>query len=96
MDQQLVIFEEVRRGKLSVRQTEELVRRMTAGQPARKPAARQAWDDARGLESDLRNALGTKVSLQRSRKGGRLVIEFYSDEEFEALYARIVGGESQS
>ncbi len=95
MDQQLVIFEEVRRSRLSVRQTEELVRRMTVGQPAHKPTERPVYDDARELESQLRNALGTKVSLQRSRKGGRLVIEFYSDEEFEALYARIVGSEGE-
>ena len=33
----------------------------------------------------------TKVSLQRSRKGGRIVIEYYSDEEFETIYGRIVG-----
>lgn len=95
MDQQLVLFEEVRRAKLSVRQTEELVRRMTAGQPAQKPTEPAPYKDARELESRLRNALGTKVSLQRSRKGGRMVIEFYSDEEFESLYARIVGNEGE-
>jgi ParB family transcriptional regulator, chromosome partitioning protein len=91
LDQQLVLFDEVRRNKLSVRQTEELVRRMIAGAPAQKPAKKQAWDGARDFESRLRNALGTKVSLQRSRKGGKIVIEFYSDEEFEAIYGRIVG-----
>ena len=91
LDQQLVLFDEVRRNKLSVRQTEELVRRMIAGAPAKKPAKKQAWDGARDFESRLRNALGTKVSLQRSRKGGKIVIEFYSDEEFESIYGRIVG-----
>jgi len=96
MDQQLVLFEEVRRGKLSVRQTEELVRRMTAAPQPHKPLEPQVRSDMRDLESQLRNALGTKVSLQRSRKGGRLVIEFYSDEEFDALYARIVGEEQSS
>jgi ParB family chromosome partitioning protein len=95
MDQQLVLFEEVRRAKLSVRQTEELVRRMTAGQPTQKLTEPAPYKDARELESRLRNALGTKVSLQRSRKGGRMVIEFYSDEEFEALYARIVGNDGE-
>jgi hypothetical protein len=29
----------------------------------------------------------------RSRKGGRIIIEFYSDEEFEAIYDKLVGGE---
>ena len=45
-----------------------------------------------GLEEDLRRALGTKVSVARSRKGGRIVIEYYSDEEFSRLFDRLTGG----
>ena len=37
-------------------------------------------------------ALGTKVSLARSRRGGRIVIEYYSDEELGRLYDRLIGG----
>jgi ParB family chromosome partitioning protein len=44
------------------------------------------------LEEDLRRALGTKVVLARSRKGGRIVIEYYSDEEFSRLFERLTGG----
>jgi ParB family chromosome partitioning protein len=44
------------------------------------------------LEAELRGALGTKVILNRSRKGGRIVIEYYSDEEFSRLYDRLTGG----
>ena len=42
---------------------------------------------ARGaaLERRLREALGTKVELYRSRKGGRVVVHFYSEEELQAL-----------
>lgn len=44
----------------------------------------------RALENDFRNALGTKVQVFRSRKGGKIVIHFYSEEELEAIYAHIV------
>ncbi len=44
------------------------------------------------VEEDLRQRLGTKVTLSRSRKGGRIVIEYYSDEELERLYDRLIGG----
>ena len=77
---------------ISVRQTEELARRL------REPAARlgnrgAAVDpDAERVEEDLRRALGTKVSLARTRRGGRIVIEFYSDEELGRLYDRLTGG----
>ncbi len=40
----------------------------------------------RRLEEAFRGALGTKVALTRGRKGGRLVISFYSDEELQSIY----------
>jgi ParB family chromosome partitioning protein len=87
---QLVIDNE-----LSVRQTEELVRRMSqqAAEPkAEEPASEEEVSpETRELESRFRNALGTKVNLYRSRRGGRLVIHFYSEEELGSIYDVIVG-----
>lgn len=81
---------------LSVRQTEELVRRLREPRQAPDPApaapARRPDPDLERVEEDLRRALGTKVSLARSRAGGRIVIEYYSDEELERLYERLTGG----
>jgi ParB family chromosome partitioning protein len=45
----------------------------------------------RELEDRFRNALGTRVQLSKSRRGGRLVIYFYSDEELDRIYQAIVG-----
>jgi ParB family chromosome partitioning protein len=80
--------------ELSVRQTEELVRRLREPRPeplerAEKP---RLDPDLERVEEDLRRSLGTKVSLARSRRGGRIVIEYYSDEELERLYERLTGG----
>jgi ParB family chromosome partitioning protein len=78
---------------LSVRQAEELVRRLRQPRPAETATPRPAKDaDLEQLEEDLRQRLGTKVSLSRSRKGGRIVIEYYSDEELGRLYERLIGG----
>jgi ParB family chromosome partitioning protein len=78
---------------LSVRQTEELVRRLREPKPApAAPAPPRLDPDLERLEEDLRQHLGTKVSLNRSRKGGRIVIEYYSDEELGRLYERLTGG----
>jgi ParB family transcriptional regulator, chromosome partitioning protein len=79
---------------LSVRQTEELVRRLREPKPTSPDVApATATDpDLKRVEEDLRRALGTKVSLARSRRGGRIVIEFYSDEELGRLYERLTGG----
>ncbi len=79
---------------LSVRQTEELVRRLRE-KPALAPKpATGASPDMERLEADLRQALGTKVQLARSRRGGRIVIEYYSDEELSRLFDRLTGGVS--
>ena len=77
---------------LSVRQTEELVRRL---REPREPVARAeptADPDVERVEEDLRRSLGTKVRLTRTRRGGRIVIDFYGDDELARLYQRLVGG----
>lgn len=76
--------------QLSVRQTEELVRRKRDEQPARE---RQSLShDLQDLEAQLRGVLATKVGIVRTRRGGRLVIDFYSDEELDRLYSIITRG----
>lgn len=77
---------------LSVRQTEELVRRLRDRPPeARRRQPRQADPELDRIEGELRIALGTKVTLARTRRGGRIVIEYYGDEDLGRLYERLVG-----
>ena len=76
----------------SVRQTEELVRRLREPRLVVPPTERAVDPDFEHVEDDLRRRLGTKVTLARSRKGGRIIIEFYSDEELGQLYDRLIGG----
>jgi ParB family chromosome partitioning protein len=77
---------------LSVRQTEELVRRLKAERRESKPK-QSLSPELQALEEDFRSRLGTKVQLIRNRKGrGRLVIHFYNQEDLEALYGVIVEG----
>jgi ParB family chromosome partitioning protein len=75
---------------LSVRQTEELVRRKRDTAPSRRGSA--ISDDLSDLEAQLRGLLATRVGIVRTRRGGRLVIDFYSDEELDRLHAIIARG----
>jgi len=79
---------------LSVRQTEELVRRLREPRIERAAVAAVADPDVERVEEDLRRSLGTKVRLTRTRRGGRIVIEYFGDEELTRLYQRLVGGPS--
>ncbi len=95
---ELALLKTVTAKNLSVRQTEELVRRTINPKGPAIPKGLQDSSgfaaasglDTRTIEDDLRRALGTKVELIRSNKGGKLVIEFYSDEELDAIYRRVV------
>jgi len=79
--------------ELSVRQTEELVRRLREPKPeASGQPGHRSDPDLERVEEELRRSLGTKVSLARSRRGGRIVIEYYSEEELGRLYERLTGG----
>jgi len=88
--QQALLGQIVARG-LSVRQTEELVRRArTAAGPTSRPRPEPTPDIER-LETGLREALATKVTLSSARKGGRITIEYYDEEDLERLYERLTG-----
>ena len=89
--EQLVGLERVIREHWSVRQTEEWVRVRVTEAGIRKPRRRPSNIDAdtRALEEEFRRALGTKVVLTKLRHGGRLTIEFYSNEELEELRRRL-------
>jgi ParB family chromosome partitioning protein len=93
VEQQARVATTVAAQQFSVRQTEELVRRLREPRPAAAAVAPARLDpDLEQVEEDLRRRLGTKVTLARSRKGGRIIIEFYSDEELAQLYDRLIGG----
>ena len=75
---------------LSVRETEHLVRRLTARPHAPKAARRGTDPDIRALEERLSDKLGARVHIQHGAAGkGKLVIEYGSAEELDGILARI-------
>lgn len=81
---------------LNVRQTEALVKQWhAAGKPEKDqgPSTTQSSPspEIRALENRFQEVLNTRVKLKPSKKGGRVVIYYYSDEEFNALYQQLTG-----
>ncbi|MGH2654135.1 MAG: ParB/RepB/Spo0J family partition protein [Actinomycetota bacterium] len=78
---------------LSVRQTEELVRAYAA-RPAARPAKEARPPDPKLLqyEEAMAEALGTRVHIQRSRRKGKIVVEFGSKADLGRIASRIVDG----
>jgi ParB family chromosome partitioning protein len=82
---------------VSVRELEELVRNTlehaTPGEPAARLAAVPAPEvnPLAEVEEILAEQLATRVSIQMSRKRGRIVIEFGSADDLERIVSEIVG-----
>jgi ParB family transcriptional regulator, chromosome partitioning protein len=89
-DLQRAVLQLVLDRHLSVRQTEELVRRKR--EPARTRDRKPLSDDLADLEAQLRGLLATRVGIVRTRRGGRLVIDFFNDEELDRIYSIITRG----
>lgn len=73
---------------LSVRQTEELVRQMQGEKKKPKKPPKRSPEES-DLEDQLRELMGTRVSLKRGPRGGSITIYFFSDEELNTLVDRI-------
>lgn len=86
---QIAAMETIIKHELNVRQTEELVRKLSGQRPARPPQP-EPLPEIRELEERLRLRLGTRVQLNHSDKGGSIVIHYYSDEELNSLLDQIL------
>ena len=87
------LAETVVRLRLTVRQTEALVRRAGEGR-TRQPRPRAADPNVRALQDDLSRALGLKVTLDPATRGdgGRLTIAYTQPEQLDALIHRLRSG----
>ena len=85
---QISVLRTILEKDLTVRQTEELVRRM-GGTRSAPVNPKTVEPEIESLEERLRASLGTRVILRHGKKGGSLTIHYYSDEELNALVALI-------
>ena len=76
---QLALYEQIVSQKLNVRAVEEKAKIITAKQSAQEA---KVFSD---LENKLREAMGSKIKIQPSKKGGKIIIDYYSDEELERI-----------
>jgi ParB family transcriptional regulator, chromosome partitioning protein len=82
---------------LSVRTTEDLVRRYVEGPPTQeKPSEKKGEDSPNDpsmgeVEEILSEQLATRVQIQMGKKRGRVIIEFGSADDLERIVSEIIG-----
>ncbi len=75
---------------LSVRETENLVRRLLTRSAGHAAPHGSVDPDIRALQQQLSEKLGARVRIQHSRRGkGRLVIEYGNLEELDSILAKL-------
>jgi ParB family chromosome partitioning protein len=91
VDKQLFIFSEIKTKELSVRQTEELVRKMYTGGGNIKSTTKASLPPAfKKIEDNLSSQFSTKVKLVHNKKGfGSVTFEYYSLEELNGLLDKL-------
>ena len=97
-DQQYMLANKIFDEKLSVRETEKLVKSLKTPKKETKNEKTEYTEHVfvyRDLEEQMKNIIGTKVIVSSKANGkGKIEIEYYSEEELERIYDLIMSIQS--
>ena len=86
--QQETVAQEVFDRKLSVRETETLVKKLLREEPEKKVKQKNTTENViyKDIEEKIKGIIGTKVSIQKkTKKKGKIEIEYYSPEDLDRI-----------
>ena len=88
MKEQQIVFDDLMLNNLSVRQLRTRIQ--VKKEALAKPVDSAAPDrEVMQIEEQLREALGTKVKVQKEGQGGKLTINYYSPEELQGIIDKL-------
>lgn len=83
-------------GDWSVRQTERTTQKMMADRQPKHVDEVQADPNVKAAIQEMQRVLGTRVRiLEKAKKGGKIEIEYYSQEDLDRIYEVIVGPDAK-
>ena len=87
-EEQEVVYKEILLKKLSVREVERIVRKI-ATDKVRKKTLDEFDVNLIAFEKKFTETLGTRVQIQKTDFGGKLTIDYFSEEDLEAILQRM-------
>ncbi|MEW6610983.1 MAG: ParB/RepB/Spo0J family partition protein [Patescibacteria group bacterium] len=90
-EEQRELYRRIVEDKLTVADARTFTARRGGGGQRRR-GDQESWSATSAVESALEEKLGTKVRVRRKGKGGEIVIEFYSEEEFGEIVRKLLHG----
>lgn len=85
-EKQRALYELILKSNLTVRQVEEKTREVSVKSYNR---SKSVDPETKKLEEELVGMLGTKVRVNKSGDGGKIVIEYYSQEDLDSLLEKM-------
>ncbi len=86
IEKQLLMYQMIQEQGLNVRQVESKVREITV---RRKMDSATPDPKLMAIESELRGKLGAQVKVMRQGRGGKITIDFFSDEDLDEIMNRL-------
>jgi len=91
-EEQEVLFKEILIKKITVREAERIARNV-AVERARKKETLEKDTEMKEIEGKLNDALGTRVMIERREVGGKIVIDFFNNDDLHHLLQILEGQE---
>src|SRR3989338_6926937 len=93
-EEQEVLFREIMQKRLTVRDTESIARRIAFDKVRKKEYLYSP--EILDMERQLGEALGTRVAIEPKENGGKLSIDFISEDDLQILFAQLASKIAQS
>ncbi len=93
-EEQDVVYREILLKKLSVREVERIARKI-ASDKVRKKEWKGTDAHLIAIEKEFTNTLGTRVQIAKTEFGGKVTIDYFSDEDLQKLLSLIKSQESK-
>ncbi len=91
-EEQLTLFKEIIFKKMTVREAEGISRRIAHDRARKKETVTPEMLE---LEGKLAETLGTRVQIEKGEVGGKLIIDFFSQEDLQSILALINGNKEK-
>lgn len=92
-EKQRALYELIIKDKLTVRDVENKVREITVPSHTRKISVYTVNPEIQDLENRLQQNLGTKIQIKKKGATGKIMIDFFTEEEFEKIKGLLLRGE---
>jgi hypothetical protein len=81
--EQRTLFDDILARKLTVREAEALSRHFAQDKVRKRE--KYADQTTKGFEAELAEALGTRVQIEKRAEGGKITIDFFSEDDLEHI-----------